>query len=171
MEASFCIIVHLRVHTKTRRLHRKRVAYRHESEQQQEYNSPLTYKYNPKIIIRSHLIKYNVIISSHTVSSSQVSLYRPPLNQLCHDDLPLTSNTPSLPIPGPLLGLPLTQPCQDDLYQYNEMSCTLPSPLQSPHLKTCVAINVPKVLCYLFWGVCNIIFRFPCHFMSWLTFP
>ena len=41
------------------------------------------------------LIKYNVIHHSFSsCSSSQVSLYRPPLNQLCQDDLPRTSNTP-----------------------------------------------------------------------------
>ena len=41
------------------------------------------------------LIKYNVIHHSFSsCSSSQVSLYGPPLNQLCQDDLPRTSNTP-----------------------------------------------------------------------------
>ena len=101
------------MHTRTRRLTRKRVVYRR-SEQQQEYNSPLTYKYNAIII-------HNQIQCTRSVSSSQVSLYGPPLNQLCQDDLPRMSNIPLLPIPGPLLGRSLTQPCQDDLY--STMKC------------------------------------------------
>ena len=101
--------------------HSKRVAYRHESEQQQ---NTIHHSWTSTInrIINCPLIKYNVIIPSHPFSSSQVSLYGPPLNQLCQDDLTLTS----LPIPGPLLGLPLTQPCQDDLYQYNKCPTSYP---------------------------------------------
>ena len=58
-----------------------------------------------KIIIHSHLIKYNVIISSHPFSSSQVFLYGPPLNQFWSmDNLPRhTSNTPLYQSQGPLL--------------------------------------------------------------------
>ena len=67
-------------------------------------------------IVHSHLIKYNVFILSHPFSSSQVSLYGPPLNQQCRDDLPRTSNLPLYQSLGPLLGHPLTQPCQDDLH-------------------------------------------------------
>ena len=72
-------------------------------------------------IVHSHLIKYNFLILSHPFSSSQVSLYGPPLNQQCQDDLPRTSNLPLYQSLGPLLGHPLTQPCQDDLY--NTMKC------------------------------------------------
>ena len=73
--------------------HSKRVAYRHESEQQQNtIHHSRTSIIN--IILNCPLIKYNVIIPSHPFSSSQVSLYGPPLNQLCQDDLPLTFNTP-----------------------------------------------------------------------------
>ena len=150
--------------------HRKRVAYRHESGQQQEYNSPLTYKYNPDIIIRSHLIKYNVIISSPSFSSSQVSLYGPPLNQLCQDNLPLTSNIPRYHSQVPLSGVHLLNHARMTYTSTkNVLHATQPSTIS--HLKTCIALNVPKVLCNLFWGVCNIIFRFPCHLMSWVTFP
>ena len=69
--------------------HSKRVAYRHESEQQQN-----TIHHSRTSTINCPLIKYNVIIPSHPFSSSQVSLYGPPLNQLCQDDLPRMSNTP-----------------------------------------------------------------------------
>ena len=110
-------------------LTRKRVAYRR-SEQQQEYNSPLTYKYNAIII-------HNQIQCTHSVSSSQVSLYGPPLNQLCRDDLPRTSNIPLYQSPGPLLGRPLTQPCQDDL------SSTMKCPASATQLST---ISPPKDL-------------------------
>ena len=73
--------------------HSKRVAYRHESEQQQNtIHHSRTSTIN--IILNCPLIKYNVIIPSHPFSSSQVSLYEPPLNQLCQDYLPLTFNTP-----------------------------------------------------------------------------
>ena len=72
-------------------------------------------------IVHSHLIKYNVLILSRPFSSSQVSLYGPPLNQQCRDDLPRMSNLPLYQSLGPLLGHPLTQPCQDDLY--NTMKC------------------------------------------------
>ena len=96
--------------------HRKRVAYRYESEQQQEYNAPVTYKYNQEIIIRSYLIKYNVIISSPPFSSSQVSLYGSPLNQLCQDDLPHTSNTPLYQYQVPFSGF--------HLLNHARMTCT-----------------------------------------------
>ena len=69
------------------------------------------------------IIKYNVSFHSHSVSSSQVSLYGPPLNQQCQDDLPRTSNLPLYQSLGPLLGHPLTQPCQDDLY--STMKCSV----------------------------------------------
>ena len=69
------------------------MAYKHKSKQQRNtIHHSLTSTIN--IIINCPLIKYNVIIPSHPFSSSQVSLYGPPLNQLCQDDLPRTSNTP-----------------------------------------------------------------------------
>ena len=58
-------------------------------------------------IVHSHLIKYNVLILSHPFSSSKVSLYGPPLNQLCQDDLPLTSNTPLYQSQVPFSGVHL----------------------------------------------------------------
>ena len=44
--------------------------------------------------VNCHLIKYNVIIHSPSISPSQVSLYGPPLNQHCQDNLHRTSNLP-----------------------------------------------------------------------------
>ena len=73
--------------------HRKRVAYRHN-----QNNSKNTICHSRtstiNVIVNCHLIKYNVFIPFRPFSSSQVSLYGPPLNQLCQDDLPHTSNTP-----------------------------------------------------------------------------
>ena len=47
------------------------------------------------------------IVPSHSVSSSQVSLYGPPLNQLCQDDLPRTSNIPLYQSQVPFSGVHL----------------------------------------------------------------
>ena len=90
MEADFRIITRLCVHTKTRRLIGKPVGLQIRVRTITASNSPLTCKYD-----QVSLIKYNVIHHSFSsCSSSQVSLYGPPLNQLCQDDLPRTSNTP-----------------------------------------------------------------------------
>ena len=83
----------LRVHTRTRRLTGNE--WLTDTNQDNSKNTIHHSRTNAiKIIIHSHLIEYNVIIPSHPSSSSQVSLYGPPLNQLCQDNLPLTSNTP-----------------------------------------------------------------------------
>ena len=93
MEAFFHMIVSLGVHTRTWRL-----TVNEWLTDTNQNNSTNTIHHSRtstiKIIIHSHLIKYNVLIPSHPFSSSQASLYGPPLNQLCQDDLPLTSNTP-----------------------------------------------------------------------------
>ena len=97
METSFRMVVSLRMHARTRRL----TVNEWLTDTNQNNNKNTIHHSRTstiKIIIHSHLIKYNVsipsIIPSHPFSSSQVSLYGPPLNQLCQDDLPLTSNTP-----------------------------------------------------------------------------
>ena len=90
MEADFRIIAHLCVHTRTQRLTGKPAGLQIRVRTITASNSPLTCKYD-----QVSLIKYNVIHHSFSsYSSSQVSLYGPPLNQLCQDDLPRTSNTP-----------------------------------------------------------------------------
>ena len=52
-------------------------------------NSKNTIHHSRKSIIN---LIHNQIQCPHSISSSQVSLYGPPLNQLCQDDLPLMSN-------------------------------------------------------------------------------
>ena len=73
--------------------HKKSVAYRHN-----QNNSKNTICHSRtstiNVIVNCPLIKYNVFIPFRPFSSSQVSLYGPPLNQQCQDDLPLTSNIP-----------------------------------------------------------------------------
>ena len=53
------------------------------------------------------VIIHNQIQCTHSVSSSQVSLYGPPLNQLCQDDLPRTSNIPLYQSQVPFSGVHL----------------------------------------------------------------
>ena len=93
MEASFYMIVSLRVHTRTQR-HTVNEWLTDTNQNNNKNTIHHSRASTIKIIIHSHLIKYNGIILSHPFSSSQVSLYGPPLNQVCKDDLPLTFNIP-----------------------------------------------------------------------------
>ena len=101
-EASFRIIFRLRVHTRTRRLTGKRVAYR-------RIRTTARIQFATHVQVQSIIIHNQIqcIIPSHSVSSSQVSLYGPPLNQLCQDDLPLTSNIPLYQSQVPFSGVHL----------------------------------------------------------------
>ena len=96
------IIARLCVHTRTRRLTGKPGALQIRVRTTIASNSPLTCKYN-----QVSLIKYNVIILSHPFSASHVSLYKPPLNQLCQDDLPFMFNTPLYQSQVPFTGFHL----------------------------------------------------------------
>ena len=53
------------------------------------------------------IIIHNQIQCTHSISSSQVSLYGPPLNQPCQDDLPRTSNIPLYQSQVPFSGVHL----------------------------------------------------------------
>ena len=94
------------MHTRTRRLIGKTEWLTDQSETTASIQFA-THVQVQSTIVHSHLIKYNVLILSHTFSSSQVSLYGPSLNQLCQDDLPLTSNTPLYQSQVPFSGVHL----------------------------------------------------------------
>ena len=67
-------------------------SYRQSEQQQLTVRCSRTNTNN--VTVNCHSIKYNVIIHSPSISPSQVSLYGPPLNQHCQDNLPHTSNLP-----------------------------------------------------------------------------
>ena len=83
------------------------------------------------------IIIHNQIQCTHSVSSSQVSLYGPPLNQLCQDDLPRTSNIPLYQSQVPFSGFHLLN------HAKMTYTSTMKCPAQLPSSST---ISPPKDL-------------------------
>ena len=127
------------MHTRTRRLTGKRVAYR-------QIRTIARIQFTTHVQVQSIIIHNQIqyIFPSHSVSSSQVSLNGSPLNQLCEDDLPLTSNTHLYQSQVPFSGIHLLNHARMTYGSTMKCPARYPALYNLPTLRSALLSTHPK---------------------------